>query len=196
MNNLVRFSSRWIRYKYIIINNIGCNYLDKPGEPEHGIHADYELEEIERREGHEIEDERSGPDVVSGQFLGVENHQPLFQVTGAKLDGHVDEEHNVAERVHGIPPGGRDALQLGQTLPDDGRPKVVHCAHAQQHQPVEVRVFVRIDHGPREFVLLPAQTTFPTMIGVFLRTGTKFAVITRVHRVLKHDYFDIKTLRI
>jgi len=86
------------------------------------VYADFELEQIERREGHEVEQERPGTDVVPGQLAGVVHHQSLFQVTGSKLDGHVQQKHDVTERVDSRPPAGRYALQLRQALPDDRRP--------------------------------------------------------------------------
>lgn len=150
------------------------------------MHADFELDQIERREGDEVEQERPGPHVVAGQLASVVHHQPLLQVTGAELDGHVQQEHDVAERVHGRPPAGRHALQLGQALPDDGRPQVVQRAPGEHHEPVEVEVLVRVDHGPRQLVLLPAQPAFPAhVLDVVLRTGTALAVIAGVQRLLK-----------
>lgn len=108
-------------------------YLDEPGEPEYGMHADLELDQIEWRECYEIEQERPGPNVMAGQLAGIVHHQALFQVSGAELDGHVQQEYDVAERVHGRPPRGSHALQLGQALPDDGRPQVVQRAARQHH---------------------------------------------------------------
>lgn len=108
-------------------------YLDEPGETEYGVDADFELEQVERREGDEVEQERPGPHVVAGQLSGVVHHQPLFQISCAELDGHVQQENHVAERVRGQPPAGRHALQLGQTLPDNGRPQVVQRAPGQHH---------------------------------------------------------------
>lgn len=95
--------------------------------------ADLELEQIERCEGDQVEQERPGPDVVAGQLSGVVHHQPLFQVSGAELDAHVQQEYYVAERVRGRPPAGRNALQLGQTLSNDRRPQVVQRAPGQHH---------------------------------------------------------------
>lgn len=166
----------------------GKRYLDEPGEPEYGVHADFQLDEVEWRERRQVEQERPGPDVVAGQLPGVVHHQTLFQVTGAELHGHVQQEHDVAERVHGRPPGGRHALQLGQALPDDGRPQVVQRAAGQHHQPVEVEVLVRVDHRPRQLVLLPAQPALPAhVLDVVLRTGTALAVVARVQRLLRQS---------
>jgi len=70
---------------------------------------------------------------MTGQLAGVVHHQALFQVTGAELDGHIQQEHNVTECVHGRPPRGSHALQLWQALPDDSRPQVVQRAACQHH---------------------------------------------------------------
>lgn len=120
-------------YNSLILSvRIYC-YLYKPREPDDGMNADFELEQIERRKGYEVEQERPGPDVVAGQFSGVVHHQALFQVSGPELDGHVQHEDDVAEQVHDQPPVGRHALQLGQALPDDRRPQVVQRAPGQHH---------------------------------------------------------------
>lgn len=140
------------------------HYLDKPGKSEYGVHADFELDQVKWREGDEIEQERPRPDVVASQLPGVVHHQALFQVTGAELYGHVQQEHNVTERVHGRPPAGRHALQLRQALPNYRRPQVVQRAAGQHHQPVEVEVLVRVDHRPRQLVLLPAQPALPAHV--------------------------------
>lgn len=97
------------------------------------MYADFELEQIERREGYEVEQERPGSDVVSGQFAGVVHHQSLFEITGSELDGHVQQEHNVTERVYGRPPAGRHTLQFWETLPDDCRPQIVQRTASQHH---------------------------------------------------------------
>lgn len=50
----------------ISVDKGGKRYLNKPGEPEYGVHADFQLDEVERRERGQVEQERPGPDVVAG----------------------------------------------------------------------------------------------------------------------------------
>lgn len=88
------------------------------------------------------------------------NHQALLEVAGAQLNGHVHDEDKVREAVAAEPEPAGVLLQLREALPHDQRPQVVQDGDRDRHQPVEVKVLVRVDDGLGDLQPAPAPHRF------------------------------------
>ena len=162
--------------------------LEEPREPEHRIATEVHLKQIEWQQRQQVQHERLGLEIMTGQFLAVVHHQSLLEVAGTKLHRHVQKEHKVRETVAGEPRGRRHRLQFRQALPHDQRPQIVQHATGQQHQPVIVKVLVWIHHGLRWFLRPPGPS--PTTSARILVVGGVTFALARVQRLLTLRYLS------
>lgn len=164
MNEIQHAPQIWVdgaRLHHVIII-VHAIDLEEPGETEHRVGAEMHLHQVQRQQRQQIEHEGLGLEVVAGQLSAVVDHQALLQIAGAYLHRHVQEENEIGEAVAGEPGGGRQRLQLRQALTNDQRPEIVENAGRQQHQPVIIKVLVRIDDGFGRFLGPPWPSTAPT----------------------------------
>lgn len=161
--------------------------LEEPWKPEHWITAQIDLQQIERQQSQHIEDERFRLEVMAGQLLAVVNHEALLEIAGAKLDAHVEEEYEIGKAVAAEPERRCHFLKLRHTLPDDEGPEIVEDTGGQQHEPVVVKVLVRIDHSFRWFL----RPTWPASSAArVLVVGLVALALARIYRLLALGYLS------
>lgn len=156
-------------------------YFEESRETENGAGAERALQQLQRQQGDQVEDERSGLDVVQGQLFGVVDDEALLQVAGAELDDDVDQEDQVGQIVARHPERLGQPLKFGKTLPDDERPQIVEHANRNREQPVKVKVFVRINDRRRLF--LSVSPLPPSQLSQSFRLSLRAGAVAIVARV-------------
>lgn len=122
--------------------------LQETTEPQRRPNADPQVEHVERQEGETVDAERGRVHVVTGRLRRVSPYDAVSDVTGPKVQQHVEQVARVGGVVETEPDGGVRRRHLVEAAAEDDRPEVVDEGAADDRRPPERQATGRIEDRP------------------------------------------------